>query len=186
MAISRARKEALLTEYRQQLTTSNGVVMANYRALSVPQMQALRHKAREQQGEVFVVKNTLIELVLTEQGLEFPKDLFTGPTLVAFCHEDVPPMAKMFREFSKESEEGKFTITGGLMEGRILSVDETLSIADLPSREVLLSQVLRTINAPATQMAGVVASGVRQVLNVLQAYVDKLEEGGGVAAEAAA
>jgi ribosomal protein L10 len=60
-----------------------------------------------------------------------------------------------------------------------------LAIADLPTREELMAQVLRTINAPATQIAGVVASGIRQVMNVVQAYVDKLE-GGDTPAEAAA
>lgn len=184
MAISRARKEELVAEYRQQLSASNGLVMADYTALSVPQMQALRRQAREKDGLVYVVKNTLLELVLKEQDVDVPEGLLVGPTIVAFCQGDVPPLAKLFREFAKESEEGRFVVKGGLMEGKILSVKEALAIADLPSREVLLSQVLRTINAPATQTAGVIASGIRQVLNVVQAYVDKLEEGGEAAAAA--
>ncbi len=186
MAISRARKEELVTEYQQQLEESNGVVMADYTALSVAQMQDLRSRAREENAQVYVVKNTLLELVLNERDLQVPEGLLLGPTVLAFCHKDVPPVAKAFREFSKEMEEGRFQVKGGLMEGRFLSVEETLAIADLPSHEVLLAQVLGTINAPATQMAGVVAGGIRQVLNVLQAYVDKLEESGGTSAEAAA
>ena len=186
MAISRERKEALVAAYQQQFAASNGVVMADYTALTVNQMQDLRRKTREQNGLAFVIKNTLFNVVLKEQGLEASDELLTGSTIVAFCHEEVPPVAKLFRDYVKEVEDGMFKVKGSIMEGRVLSAAETLALADLPSREVLLSTVLRTINAPATQVAGVVASGVRQILNVVQAYVDKLEEAGGTPAEAAA
>ena len=176
LAISRERKEALVAAYQQQFSESSGVVMADYTGLSVGQMQGLRRKAREQNGQVFVIKNTLFNVMLKGQGLEASEELMTGSTLVAFCHQDVPPVAKLFRDFVKEVEAENFQVKGSIMEGRVLSAEETLVLADLPSREVLLSQVLRTINAPATQVAGVVASGIRQILNVVQAYVDKLEE----------
>ena len=185
MALSQARKEELVTEYKQQLSESQGMVLAHYTGLTVAQMQNLRRQARENEGLVFVVKNTLLDLALKEQGVEPPEDILTGPTLVAFCHQDVPPLAALFRDFSKETEEGRFAVRGALLEGRFLSASEALAIADLPSREVLFAKVLGTINAPATQVAGVVANGVRQVLNVLKAYVDKLE-GGESPAEAAA
>lgn len=186
MAISRARKEELVALYKQQLDQSSGIVMADYNAVTVSQMQDLRRRVREQQGQAFVVKNTLLELVLKDEGLDVPQELFTGPTLVAFCHQDVPPVAKLFREYAKEREEGRFVVKGGLLEGRFLSASETLAIADLPGREELLAMVLRTINAPASQTVGVVASGVRQILNVVKAYADKLQEAEGVPAEAAA
>jgi large subunit ribosomal protein L10 len=186
LAISRARKEDLVAEYQDQLSRSNGIVIAQYTALSVHQMEALRRLVREQEGQDYVVKNTLFDLVLSQQGYEVPAGLLDGTTLVTFCHQDVPPLAKVLRDYIKEVEEGKLVLKGGLLEGRFLSGTEVTAIADLPSREVLLGQVLGTINAPATRMAGVVASGVRQVLNVIQAYVDKLEEAGGASAEAAA
>lgn len=183
MAISRERKEALVATYRQQFAESNGVVMADYTGLSVSQMQDLRRKTREQGGQVFVIKNTLFGVVLKELGLEAPEGLLIGSTAVAFCHQEVPPVAKLFRDFTKTVEAGEFQVKGGIMEGRFLSAGEALTLADLPSREVLLSHVLRTINAPATQAVGVVASGIRQILNVVQAYADKLEEAGGASAE---
>ena len=186
MAISRVRKEELVAEYKQQLSESNGMIFADYRALTVARMQDLRRRAREQGGQIFVVKNTLLNLVLKEEGLKPPESLLTGATIVGFCHQDVPPMAQLFRDFTKEVEEERFAVKAGMMDGRFFSKAEALAIADLPSREQLLAQVLRTINAPATQVTGVVASGIRQVLNVVKAYVDKLEEAGGASAEAAA
>ncbi len=186
MAISRERKEDLVAEYKDQLSKSQGMVLAHYTALTVAQMQDLRRQVREKEGQIFVVKNTLLNLALQETDTEPPEGLLVGPTLVAFCHEDVPPLAALFRDFSKELEEAdNFVIRGALLEGDFISSEETLAIADLPSREELMAQVLRTINAPATQIAGVVASGIRQVMNVVQAYVDKLE-GGDTPAEATA
>lgn len=186
MAISRARKEELLVEYRQQMTESSGLVMANYSMLTVPQMQELRQRAREQDGEVFVVKNTLFRLMLDEEGYDVPGELIEGPIAVVFAHQDVPPLAKVFRDYAREVEEGQFEILGGILEERVISADEATAIADLPTREELLATVLRTINAPARQTAGVVAGGIRQVINVINAYVDKLEEGEGAPAEAVA
>lgn len=188
MAISRARKEELLNEYRQQMDESSGFIMASYTGLSVPALQELRRQAREQQGEVFVVKNTLFELMLKEREVEIPdEDMMTGPIIIAFAHQDVPPVAKLMRTFAQSIEENRFVLKGGLLEGRLFGAQEASAVADLPTREELLAQVLRTINAPATQTAGVVASGIRQVVNVIKAYADKLEEeAGGVPAEAAA
>ncbi|MBN1488114.1 MAG: 50S ribosomal protein L10 [Anaerolineae bacterium] len=185
MAISRARKEELVAEYTEQLEQSQGCVMAQHSALSVKQMEDLRHRVREKDALVFVVKNTLLTHVLNEKGLQPPAGLLTGPLMVAFCHQDVPPVAAVFRDFSKDVESGEFIVKAALLEGRFLSAAEALAIADLPSREVLLSHVLRTINAPASQVVGTVASGIRQVVNVLQAYVDKLEDGDSAAQAAA-
>jgi large subunit ribosomal protein L10 len=176
----------LIAEYKSQLSESQGMVLAHYKALTVAQMQDLRRQAREKEGRIFVVKNTLLGLALQDMDVEPPEDLLVGPTLVAFCHEDVPPLAALFRDFSKELENAdNFVIRGALLEGNYISSEETMTVADLPTREELMAQVLRAINAPATQVAGVVASGIRQIMNVVQAYVDKLEEGD-ASAEAAA
>ena len=176
MAISRARKEELVAEYRQQLADSSGIIMADYKALKVHQMESLRHMVREKHGQVYVVKNTLLKMVLEENNLEVPEDLLNGSTIIAFCHEDVPSQAKVFRDFARDTEAGLFTVKGGYMEGQLLSPSEALAAADLPTREEALAMVLRTINAPASQTVGVVASGIRQVINVIKAYADKLEE----------
>lgn len=182
MAITKERKEELAAEYTRELATSSGMILAHYNRLTVQQMQALRHRVAEAGGKVYVVKNTLLRHALEAQGLKPPADLLTGPTLAAFCHKDAPAVAKVFRDYVKEVEEGLFTLRGAMVEGQFMPAEAISALADMPSREVLLAQVLGTINAPASQVVGVIASGVRQVLNVLQAYVDKLEKGGAEAA----
>jgi len=179
LAITRARKEELLAEYHQQMDESAGFIIAEYTGLSVPQMQDLRRQAHQAEGQVFVIKNTLFKRVLEERDIAAPDDLMTGSMVVAFCHKDVPSLAKLFRVAAKNYDAGGLVVRGGLLEGRIFGQDEVEAVSNLPTREELLSMLLRTINAPATQTAGVVASGIRQVLNVVKAYADKLEEAGG-------
>jgi len=178
LAISRERKEELVSQYVEQLRQSEGVLVTDYRGLTVADMEALRRTLRKNDVAFRVVKNRLFALALGQVGLPMPAEWMDGPIAVAFCHGDMPAAVKVFTEAARDSE--FLALRGGMMEARILSAEQVKMLAHLPSREVLLAQVLGTIQAPAAQVTGVVASGIRQVLNVLQAYVDKL---GGAAPE---
>jgi large subunit ribosomal protein L10 len=183
LAISKQKKTELVAEYVEQLGQSKGIILADYRGLSVNEMSLVRKAMRPIGGKFQVVKNRLMALALQEAELSLPEEWLVGPTAVSFCHDEMPPVAKALKDAAKEFE--ALDLKGGVLGTVIVSADEVNTIADLPSREVLLSQVLGTINAPAGQVAGVVASGIRQVLNVLQAYVDKLQESGGGLEQAA-
>ncbi|MBN1955832.1 MAG: 50S ribosomal protein L10 [Anaerolineae bacterium] len=175
MAISRARKEELVEQYTERLQVSNGIIMTDYRGLRVAEMEQLRRSLHEHNVAVQVVKNRLLRLALDQAGIEMPGEWLLGPSVAIFCQGDVPPAAKVLTDFAKNVE--GLVIKGGVMGAEVMSVNQVKELANLPSREVLLAQALGTINAPATQTASVVASGIRQVLNVLQAYVDKLKDG---------
>jgi large subunit ribosomal protein L10 len=172
----------LVEQYKELLAQSQGIILTDYRGMRVQEMQQMRRSVRDAECDVHVVKNRLMKLALTDADLTVPDEWLIGPTAIAFCRSDVPPVAKMLTELS---DDVSLAIKGGILEAEILSTEQVDALAKLPSREVLLANVLGTINAPATQMAGVVASGIRQVLNVLQAYVDKMEEQGAPAPEAA-
>ena len=187
MAISKQRKVELVAQYVEQLKQSQGIILADYRGLGVSDMSDIRHTMRPIGGKFQVIKNRLLALALKEVGMSVPEEWLIGPTVVGFCYEQVPPVAKALTNAAKDLE--TLRIKGGLVGTSVIAEEKVRVIADLPSREVLLAQVLGTINAPASQMAGVVASGIRQVLNVLQAHVDKLQEAGsapGTAMEQAA
>ncbi len=173
MAISKKRKEELVQEYAGYLAQSRGLILTDYRGLRVFEMERFRRSLRDADAVVSVVKNRLLQRVLAEKGLTLPGDWLEGTTAVAFCRGEVPPVAKAILAFAKDSP--TLTIKGGIVESSAISGEQVKALAELPSREVLLAQVLGTINAPATQVAGVVATGIRQVLNLLQAYVDKME-----------
>jgi large subunit ribosomal protein L10 len=190
LAISKERKEELIADYIEQLRQSKGFILADYRGLSVSAMEDIRRSVRPIGAETRVVKNRLLALALEEVGMSLPEEWLEGPTLVDFCHDEVPPVAKALTDAAKGLDQ--FHIKGGLISGSIMTVEQVQAVADLPPLDVLFGQIMGTVNAPASRISGVVASGVRQVLNLLQAYKEKLEEaaptaGGGVstAAEAA-
>ena len=176
MAISRQRKEELIAEYVEELRRSQGIILTDYRGLSVGEMDEVRRALRPIGGKPQVAKNRLLALALKEVGMSVPEEWLTGPTAVGFCHDEVPPVAKALVEAAKNHDQ--LRIKGGLLGTSVLSEVEMRAVANLPPRDVLLAHVLGAINASASQLTGVIASGIRQVLNVLQAYVDKLEESG--------
>jgi large subunit ribosomal protein L10 len=160
----------------EQLKQSKGIILADYRGLSVGDMGEIRSAMRPASGRFQVVKNRLLALALEEAEISLPEEWLVGPTAVGFCYEDIPPIAKTLTDATKNMD--TLRIKGGFVGMSVLAAEQVRTIADLPPREVLLAQVLGTINAPASRVAGVVASGVQQVLNVLQAYVDELQESG--------
>jgi large subunit ribosomal protein L10 len=176
LAVSKERKVELVAQYVGQLKQSKGVILADYRGLTVSDISGLRNGLRSAGCTFWVVKNRLLKLALKEAGISLPDEWLVGPTIVGFCHDEVPRAAKMLTEAMRELE--ALRIKGGLVDASVVGAEQMRAIADLPPREVILAQALGTINAPASRMAGVIVGGVRQVLNVLQAYVEKVEKSG--------
>lgn len=173
MAITREQKAERIEQYLQNLQGSQGLILTDYRGLRVSEVEELRRSLRGAQATYQVVKNTLLRQALQQRGLSVPAEWLEGPVAVAFCHGEVPAAAKIVQDFAKGKE--NFAVKGGLLGATPITAEQVMSLANLPPKEVLLAKVLGTINAPASQVAGVVTSGIRQVLNVLQAYVEKLE-----------
>jgi large subunit ribosomal protein L10 len=171
LAISRDKKEGLIKEYLDQLNVSEAVIITSYRGLRVSQVEQLRRKIREAEGSFAIVKNTLVERALKEAGLPVVDEMLTGPVGIGFCHHNVSGVAKAITDFSKQNE--LLAIKGGLLGNRIIDEAGVRNLANLPSLDVLRAQLLGLINAPASQLAGVVTGGVRQLVNVFNAYAEK-------------
>lgn len=174
MAISRDKKEVLVKEYLDQLNVSEAVIITSYSGLRVSQVEQLRRKIREAEGSFAIVKNTLAERALKEAGLPVVEEMLTGPVGIGFCHHNVSGVAKAITDFSKQNE--LLAIKGGLLGSRVIDEAGVKNLANLPSLDVLRAQLLGLINAPASQLAGVVAGGVRQLVNVVSAYAEKEAE----------
>jgi len=174
LAISREKKEQLVSWYTDLFSRSNAVILTDYRGLTVANISQLRRKLQEAQSEYHVAQNRLLKLGLKEANLPVPEDLLKGPTAAGFCFEEVPAVAKTLVDFSKESK--ILVIKGGILGDRIISADEVTSLAKLPPREILLAQVLGTIQGPAGGIARAVAGSIRSVLYVLKARVEQLEK----------
>lgn len=174
MAISRDKKEVLVKEYLDQLNVSEAVIITSYSGLRVSQVEQLRRKIREAEGSFAIVKNTLAERALKEAGLPVVEEMLTGPVGIGFCHHNVSGVAKAITDFSKQNE--LLAIKGGLLGSRVIDEAGVKNLANLPSLDVLRAQLLGLISAPASQLAGVVAGGVRQLVNVVNAYAEKEAE----------
>lgn len=168
MAISKARKDELVAQYIELLNNSNAVFMADYTGMSVKNMEALREEVRKVNGAFHVTKNTLLRHALEESNMPVPEGLLAGQVATGFALDAVPPLAKALVDYAKKDD--KFDLKGGIVGIEALSADGVKALADLPTLPELRAQLLGLISAPARNVASVVAGGVRQVVNVLDAY----------------
>lgn len=173
MAITKKRRAELVKEYAVLLKKSEALVITTYSGLRVKGIDQLRRKVREASGEFHVVKNTLAAHALKEAGMPVPEDLLGGSSAIGFAFSDVPGVAKAISDFAKDSEFVK--VKGGVMGSKILDAKQVTALATLPPLPVVRAQLLGLINTPATRLAGTVAGGVRQIVNVVKAYSEKSE-----------
>lgn len=180
MAISKERKDELVAQYKQMIEESRAIFLTSYVGMSVKEMEALRTKIMEANGSISVTKNTLLSVALQESDIEAGRELLEGQLATSFAFGEVPTLAKVLVDQAKANE--KLAIAGGILGNKTLTASEIEDLAKLPSLDQLRAQIVGLIGSPAQGLASVVASGVRQVVNVVDAYARK-EEG---AAEAAA
>ena len=171
MAVTRKRKAAQLKEYGELVKKSQAIFLTSYKGVTVKNIQALRAKVREASGEYHVLKNTLAAIALKEAGLPVPEDLLSTSTAMGFALNDAAAVAKAIADFAKDSEFVK--MKGGVMGGKLLSAKQVEALAALPPLPVVRAQLLGLMKAPATRLTGVIAGGVRQVVNVVKAYSEK-------------
>lgn len=176
MPVTRERKEELIAQISQDLQKAQAIIITDYRGLPTAELAKLRNELRGQKAGLHVVKNTLMELALKRANLPAPEDLLDGTTAVAFCFQDIAGPAKSINDFLRDKENIK--IKGAIMSGSVLRGAEAEALANLPTRDQLFGKLLGTINAPGQQVAGVVASGIRQVLYLLKARIEQLEKQG--------
>lgn len=134
--------EVVAAKLRESTTT----VVADYRGLNVAQVTELRKQLREAGVEFQVLKNTLVRRATESADLAGLNEILTGPTAIAFSKDDAIAPAKILNDFSKKNE--ALQLKGGVVEGRIVGAEEIKALAELPSREGLLSMLLSVLQAP--------------------------------------
>jgi large subunit ribosomal protein L10 len=174
LAITREKKGELVSEYTDKLRRSQAVIVTEYRGLTVKQLQDLRRELRANNSELVVAKNTLLGRALAEAGLPDAEKLLKGPTAVALCYEELAAPAKALNKFARDSK--VLVIKGGLLGQSVFGEAGVQELADLPSREQLLGQVVGTLQAPISGLVNVLAGTLRGLVNVLNARADKLEQ----------
>ncbi len=175
--MNRNEKRQVVTDFSKRMEGFQAAVLTHYRGLNVEQINTLRRRFREEKISYHVVKNTMMKLAAKGTDLEKLNDYFKGPTAIAISHGDPVSLAKILSEFVKTQP--KLEIKIGLIQGKVSSPDEIKALATMPSREVLLAQILGGIQVPAQELAGVISSGLQQVVGVIQARADQLAESEG-------
>jgi large subunit ribosomal protein L10 len=175
MAVTKGQKEEQVAEILEKVKKSQVVYITNYQGLTMKQLNTLRGRLRESNAVYHVVKNTLAERALKDAGFAAPDELFTGPVALGYAYGDIAASARTFLDFGREAD--KFQLKGAILGAQVLSAKEVESqLSTMRSLSDYRAQLLGLVMAPASRLAGVVAGGVRQVVNVVKAYSDKEKE----------
>jgi large subunit ribosomal protein L10 len=183
MKVKREQKEAVVEELTERLRSADTLLVADYRGLTMPQIDALRSRLLESGARFTVVKNTLTRRAAEAAGSEALLALLEGPSAIAFLEADgdMVAAAKALADSARETR--VLAIRGGVMEGRALSAAEVESLATLPPLDVLRGQVLGAIVAPLTALAGLLNAPLQNLYGLIDARIEQL--GGSDAAPAA-
>ncbi|MEI7055836.1 50S ribosomal protein L10 [Nocardioides sp. NPDC051685] len=146
--MARADKQTAVAEIADEFSASSGVVLTEYRGLTVGELKTLRRSLGES-ANYAVVKNTLAKIAASQSGIEGFDDLLTGPTAIAFIKGDVVEAAKGLRDFAKANP--NLVIKGGYLDGKAIDAAEVGKLADLESREVLLAKLAGAFTASLSQ-----------------------------------
>ncbi|WP_075620204.1 50S ribosomal protein L10 [Paenisporosarcina indica] len=144
-------KKVRVEEITEKFTTAATAVVVDYRGLTVSQITELRKQLREAGVEFKVYKNTMTRRATEAAGLAGLNENLTGPNAIAFSTEDVVAPAKIINDFAKKND--KLEIKAGVIEGTIATADDIKALAELPSREGLLSMLLSVLQAPMRNFA---------------------------------
>ncbi len=174
------RKQELVASYVDILNESDGFVVVQTQGLTVSQIQGMRNALREQNGLYIVAKNTLMRKALEEANWVVPEQLLSGPVAFIFGRDNMPGLSKaLFKHIEEHDFDEKMQVTGGVMSGDILDAQQVDAVSKLPTLDELRAQLAGMVIAPAQGIVNALYQATGGVVNVLQAYLDKQEEGAG-------
>lgn len=172
--MQRSQKNGLIEELEQDFQSSTSLLVADYRGLSVAQLAQVRNDLRGLDARFRVVKNTLGRVAAERANVAGAEQLLKGPTAVAFCRADPAPVAKRLADVARETR--ILVLRGGLVEGRVLDADAVRTLATLPSREVLLTQLVTGLNAPISKLVNTLAAMPRGLVVALDQIRQQKEQ----------
>jgi large subunit ribosomal protein L10 len=177
--ITKAKKDEIVAGYVEILKNASGFVIISYAGLSTPQINELRAKIREANGQYVVAKNTLLIKALEQCNWPVPTDLLAGPSAIAFGMDNMPTIAKLVLEYvGADAPRGeKITLKGGILGESVFQSNQLDDISKLPTLDELRAQLAGLIIAPAQGIANAIHAATGQLINVIQALEDKNQEG---------
>ena len=181
--MKRDQKEQVVDELTQRLKAADTLLVADYRGLTMPQIDELRTRLIESGARFTVVKNTLTRRAAEAAGADALLTLLDGPSAIAFLDADGDMVAAAKALATSARETNVLEIRGGVMQGRAMTAAEVETLAKLPPEDVLHGQVLGAIVAPLTSLAGLLNAPLQNLVGLIDARIEQL---GGEEAEATA
>lgn len=164
-------KKAIVNSVVEKLKSSCAGVLVQYQGINVEDDTKLRKTLRESGVEYLVIKNTLLKRAAEEAGLGDLSSVLHGSTAIAISKDDYVAASKVLCDFAKDHE--FFKIKSGFIDGSVIDSSEVSNLAKLPSREVLVAQVLRGLNAPITGLATALSGIMKGLVVALNAIAEK-------------
>jgi large subunit ribosomal protein L10 len=183
--MKREQKEQVVDELTQRLKAAETLLVADYRGLTMPQIDELRTRLIESGARFTVVKNTLTRRAAEAAGADALLALLDGPSAIAFLEADGDMVAAAKALADSARETNVLEIRGGIMQGRAMTAEEVETLAKLPPADVLRGQVLGAIVAPLTSLAGLLNAPLQNLVGLIDARIEQLEEAGSIGGEAA-
>src|SRR6266480_6665244 len=172
----RSDKERVVSQLAERLRSTETLMVADYRGLTMPEIEELRTRLLEAGARFTVVKNTLTRRAAEEAGAKDVLELIEGPTAIAFLEADGDPVAvaKVLSETARARD--VLVIKGGLLEGSLVGDDAIKRLATLPPAEVLHAQLVGAVAAPLATVVGLFAAPLRDLVAVLDERIKQLQE----------
>lgn len=175
MAKTKEQKQEIVTVLKDKLSRAKSVVFTKFEGLTVVKNEDLRKSLRESSSEYYVAKKTLLGMAFKDYAGFSPRE-FEGKVAAIFGYEDEVAPAKVVSDFRKklsEDEKNKITFLGGILEGKFISMEEVISLSQLPGREELYAKLVGSLNAPISGFVNVLAGNLKGLVNVLKAIEEK-------------
>ncbi len=168
--MARPDKVAAVADVRENLSSSAATLLTNYRGLSVAELAELRSELRKSNARYRVAKNTLTLIAARDAGMDGLEELLQGPTALVFCADDPVGPAKALKAFAKDHPALEFK--GGYLEGEVLDAEQALKLADLDSREELLSKLAGLMYGALANTARLLQALPEKQARLIQALID--------------
>jgi large subunit ribosomal protein L10 len=173
--VKKEDKERVVAELAERLRTSETLIVADYRGLTMPQIDTLRGRLLEHGARFSVVKNTLTRRAAELAGADAVLALLEGPTAIAFVEAEGDPVAvaKALADTARETR--VLEVRGGVLEGRVVEAGEVAELAKLPPTDILRSQVLGAVTAPLTNILALFTAPLEDLYGLIDARIEQLQ-----------
>ncbi len=170
------QKIDIVDQYTQRFKEAKSIFLADFKGMSVEEVNDLRRDFRAAGVEYKIIKNTLAQLSFNNAGIKEMDDFLMGCTSFAIGDSDPVAPIKVIKEYTKKNKKTKLVVKGCVFEGKVFGADQSDALANLPTRDALLGQFISVIQAPMTNLLGVIQATGQKLVGVLESIKNQKSE----------